>query len=64
MPPGRPNQTVRKGLYRDIQAYLVDNALYGFLFFMESSQVERTAVKNLRRTVGGAWVFAEAWTAK
>ena len=58
------DQSVRKGLYREIQAYLVDNALYGFLFFMESTQVERTAVKNLKRTVGGAWVFAEAWTAK
>ncbi len=54
--------SVRKRLYREIQAYLVDNALYGFLFFMESTQVERTAVKNLKRTVGGAWVFAEAWT--
>ena len=58
------DQSVRKGLYREIQAYLVDNALYGFLFFMESTQVERTSVKNLKRTVGGAWVFAEAWTGK
>jgi peptide/nickel transport system substrate-binding protein len=58
------DQSVRKGLYREIQAYLVDNALYGFLFFMESTQVERTTVKNLKRTVGGAWMLSEAWLAK
>ncbi len=58
------DQAVRKRLYRDVQAYLVDNALYGFLFFMKSVQVERTSVKNLKRTVGGAWVLSEAWLEK
>ena len=58
------DQSARKGLYRKIQAYLVDNALYGFLFFMESTQVERVAVKNLKRTVGGAWVLSETWLSK
>jgi peptide/nickel transport system substrate-binding protein len=55
------DREARKELYIDVQKFLLDQAVYGFLFLRPIRDVAATNLEGLRREASGTWLLDEVY---
>lgn len=55
------DREVRRELYIDVQKFLLDQAVYGFLFLRPIRDVAATNLEGLRREASGTWLLDEVY---